>query len=380
MYTRQQYAVIKKELFAGRAILLLGARQVGKTTLLQQLVAEDDKQSVLWLNADEIPVKNALKEMSVAKLQQIIGSNTIVVIDEAQLIPDIGRCIKLIVDNIKTVQVLATGSSAFELKNKLNEPLTGRKWEYQLFPFTIAELTNKNGVFAEQQNLHLRLIYGTYPAVVNNPNNAKNIITELSESYLYKDLFMWGGLKKPDKIITLLKALAYQVGNQISYNELSQMVQLDKETIEKYIEILEQCYIIFRLNSFSRNLRNELKKSRKIYFFDNGVRNALIQDFRQPTDRQDIGAMWENYIVSEVWKMKKYNNFYSKLFFWRTQAQQEIDIILEEDAAITAIEIKWNPSAKTKFNQTFTNTYQPKQTIIINPNNYLDYFLANNNQ
>ncbi len=373
MYNRSNYKRIETALFKGRAILLLGARQVGKTTLLRQLIA--GKKEVLWLNADEVSVRNLFENISVVKIKQIIGTHKILVIDEAQLIHDVGRCIKLIVDNIKDVQVLATGSSAFELKNKLNEPLTGRKWEHQLFPLSFSEIATKNGVFAEQQNLHQRLIYGSYPAVVNEPANAQNIITELSESYLYKDLFMWGGLKKPDKINTLLKALAYQVGSQVSYNELSQIVQLDKETIEKYIEILEQCYIVFRLNSYNKNLRNELKKSRKIYFYDNGVRNAVIQDFRQMAERQDVGSLWENYVVSEVWKKKKYEDNYSSMYFWRTQTQQEIDIVFETNTKITAIEIKWNPKAKTKFNKLFVDTYKPKETIIIHPENYMDYLL-----
>ncbi len=373
MYHRTNYKKIEEELFKGRAVLLLGARQVGKTTLLKQLI--EGKEDVLWLNADEISVRNLFENLSVQRIKQIIGIHKILVIDEAQLIHDIGRSIKLIVDNIKDVQVLATGSSAFELKNKLNEPLTGRKWEHQLFPLSIGEMASKNGIFIEQQNLHHRLIYGSYPEVVNEPSNAQNIITELSESYLYKDLFMWGGLKKPDKIMTLLKALAYQVGSQVSYNELSQIVQLDKETIEKYIEILEQCFIIFRLNSFNRNLRNELKKSRKIYFFDNGVRNAIIQDFRQVTERPDLGALWENYIVSEVWKKKKYDNYYSRMYFWRTQTQQEVDIVFEENTEMTAIEIKWNPKSKTKFNQIFLEAYKPKNTIVIHPENYMDYLL-----
>jgi predicted AAA+ superfamily ATPase len=373
MYTRSNYKKIEEELFKGRAVLLLGARQVGKTTLLKQLI--EDKEDVLWLNADEVSVRNLFENLSIQKIKQIIGSHKILVIDEAQLITDIGRCIKLIVDNVKNVQVLATGSSAFELKSKLNEPLTGRKWEHPLFPLSVSEIASKNGSFSEQQIIEQRLLYGSYPEVVNEPANAQRIITELSESYLYKDLFMWGGLKKPDKIITLLKALAYQVGSQVSFYELSQIVQLDKETIEKYVEILEQCYIIFRLNSFNKNLRNELKKSRKIYFFDNGIRNALIQDFRQIANRQDVGALWENYIVSEIWKKKKYENYYSRLYFWRTQTQQEIDIVFEENAEMTAIEIKWNPKVKTKFNALFLEAYKPKETIIIHPENYIDYLL-----
>lgn len=364
---------LQDELFQERAILLMGARQVGKTTLLKQLT--ENRQDILWLNADEASVRILFDDLSVQKLQQIIGSYKILVIDEAQLLSNAGRSIKLLVDNFKDVQVLATGSSSFELKNQMNEPLTGRKWEYQLFPFTFQELANASNIFIERQNLEQRLIYGAYPAVVNQPDKAQAIIIELSESYLYKDLFMWGGLKKPDKITALLKALAYQVGSQVSYNELSQIVGLDKETIEKYIDVLEQCYIIFRLPSYNRNLRNELKKSRKIYFYDNGVRNAIIQDFRQIALRQDTGALWENYIVGEILKKKKYENYYARLYFWRTQTQQEIDLVFEENTEMTAIEIKWNPKAKTKFNQIFLDTYQPKVTIVIHPENYYEYLM-----
>jgi uncharacterized protein len=373
MYQRLEFDDMQSAMKGGRALLLLGARQVGKTTLLQQLTAQ--KKDVLWLNADEASVRASFENPSVVQLKQIIGKHSILVIDEAQLITDVGRVIKLIVDNIKGVQVIATGSSAFELKNKMNEPLTGRKWEYHLFPLSIKEIADKDGALSMKQNLSQRLIYGSYPAVVNEPANAKNIITELSESYLYKDLFMWSGIKKPEKIVTLLKALAYQVGSQVSFNELSQLVQLDKETIERYIEILEKCYIIFRLESYSKNLRNELKKSRKIYFYDNGIRNALIGDFRPLAERQDIGAVWENFVVSEVWKKRKYEQVYNKLYFWRTQTQQEIDIVFEDNTAITAIEIKWNPKSKTKFNEMFLQAYKPIETIVLHQDNFLDYFL-----
>jgi predicted AAA+ superfamily ATPase len=370
---RLLYPELEKELFQGRAIVLLGARQVGKTTLLKLIT--ENKQQVLWLNADESAVRNLFDDISLLKIKQIIGDQNILVIDEAQRLHDPGRSIKIIVDNLPHVQVLATGSSSFELKNKVNEPLTGRKWEFHLFPLTFQELSRATNVWAEKQNLEQRLLFGSYPAVVNQPAKAKEIIIELSESYLYKDLFMWGGLKKPEKITKLLQALAFQVGSQVSFHELSQLVGLDKETIEKYIDILEQCFIIFRLNSFNRNLRNELKKSRKIYFYDTGVRNAILRDFRPIGERQDIGALWENYIVSEIWKKKKYQDYYARLYFWRTQNQQEIDLLFEDNAAITAIEIKWNPKHKSKFNAQFLETYQPQETVMIHPDNYEEFLL-----
>ena len=247
------------------------------------------------------------------------------VIDEAQRIEDIGLRLKLITDQINDVQLIATGSSSFDLANKINEPLTGRKWEYKIYPISFKEMVNHHGLLEEKRMLPHRLIYGYYPEIVNNPGEEKEILKQLSDSYLYKDILMWEQIKKPDKLLKLLQALAFQVGSQVSYNELAQTCGMDSKTVEKYIILLEQTFIIFRLGSFSRNLRNELKNSKKIFFYDNGIRNALIANFSPAETRTDIGALWENFLISERVKALHYSNKWSNYWYWRTKEQKEID-------------------------------------------------------
>ena len=306
MVNRLVFSNIQKKLKGNKAIIVLGPRQVGKTTLLNQLFKTKD---ILWLNGDDADTRHLLSNVNASKLKSIIGKNQIIIIDEAQRIENIGVCIKIIVDQIKDVKVIATGSSAFELANKIKEPLTGRKWEFQLYPFSFEEMVNTHGLLTEKRLLENRLIYGYYPEVINNPNDAQAIIKSLADSYLYKDVLTLDRIQKPEKLETLVRALALQVGSEVSYNELSQLCGLDKETVEKYIQLLEKAFVVFRLGSFSRNLRNELKKSRKIYFYDNGIRNAVINQFSPIASRTDVGALWENLIISE---RVKYNRYHQK--------------------------------------------------------------------
>ena len=285
--------------------MLFGPRQVGKTTLLESLVKE--KKNVRWLNADDSDVQVIFDLPSSSVLKREFANVKILVIDEAQRIKDVGMKLKLITDQLKDIQLIVTGSSAFELANKVNEPLTGRKWEYHLYPISYEEMVNHHGLLEERRLLNHRLVYGYYPDVVTASGDEKQILKQLSDSYLYKDILIWGKIKKSEKLVKLLQALAFQLGNQVSYNELAKTVGLDNETIESYIQLLEQAFIIFRLGSFNRNLRTELKKSRKIYFYDNGIRNALIANFQQVELRQDIGALWENFLISERMKYNAYH-------------------------------------------------------------------------
>ena len=314
---------IENKLFKGKAIILLGSRQTGKTSLLNTLFA--NREDVVWLNGDDLEVQEIVANMSTARWKALIGNKKVLVIDEAQLIKDVGLRMKLVTDNLKDVQLVATGSSAFELANRLNEPLTGRKWEYMMFPLSYAEMVKHHGLLEERGLLMHRMVYGYYPEVVNSPGNERNVLRMLTDSYLYKDVFAFDGIKKSNKIITLLQALAYQVGSQVSYAELAGTCGLDGKTVESYIDVLEKSYIIFRLPSFSRNLRNELKHSRKIYFYDNGVRNALISNFSPVAFRTDVGALWENFLVSERFKRNEYNIHWCNRYFWRTHKQKEID-------------------------------------------------------
>lgn len=278
---------IEDKLYKGKAIIILGARQTGKTTLLKKII--ENKEDSLWLNADEQETIALFENSSSSRLKLVFANKKIVVIDEAQRIPNIGIKLKLITDNIPELQLIATGSSAFELSNKINEPLTGRKWEYKLFPISFSEMANHSNFLEEKSKLNHRLIYGYYPDVVNNPGIEKEILKQLSDSYLYKDILMWQQIKKPEKLIKLLQVLALQLGSEISYNNLASLLEMDNQTVEKYIQLLEQTFIIFRLPALNRNQRKEIKRGRKIYFFDNGIRNALIANFNLTNLREDIG-------------------------------------------------------------------------------------------
>ena len=375
MYTRNLQSVIQERCFQGKAIILLGARQVGKTTLLKKIIHEQQVDA-LYLNCDEPQTVAALTKCNLKELQMVIGANKFVVIDEAQKVDNIGLTLKLIVDNMPDVQVVATGSSAFELRNCLNEPLTGRKYEYQMFPISSKEIYQSSGYIDLKGLLETRLIYGSYPDILNHANDARELLRMLTDSYLYKDILATDNLRKPDVLDKLLRALAFQVGSEVSYNELAQTVGTDSKTVERYIELLEKCYIIFRLHGLSRNLRNELKKAKKIYFYDNGVRNAVIQQFAPLELRNDAGALWENFFISERIKRNHYQQNYCNIYFWRTKSQLEIDYIEEQNGQMTAFEMKWNPKkSNTSIPETFLNAYDVKETVVITPDNYLDYLL-----
>ena len=373
MIERDLDKVIAERLFKGKAIVLIGARQVGKTTLLKNLVK--GQENLLWLNGDDIEVRTMLQNVSTIKFKSLLGQNKMMVVDEAQRIENIGLKMKLITDNFPDVQLILTGSSSFDLANKINEPLTGRKWEYTLFPLSFGELASHNGTFDEIRHLPLRLVFGSYPDVVNNPGDEREILMQLTNSYLYKDILEWERIKKPDKLVRLLQALAYQVGSEVSLTELGNLVELDKNTVEKYITLLEQTQVIFRLSSLSRNMRNELKMSRKVYFYDNGIRNALISNFSDIDSRNDIGALWENWMISELRKKRHYEQYYANTYFWRTTQQQEIDYIEEKDGHFTAYEFKWNPQKKAKICQAFLNAY-PNTTIqTVNRENFYEILM-----
>ncbi|SDG60713.1 hypothetical protein SAMN05421827_108146 [Pedobacter terrae] len=374
MISRAISSFIKKQLKDNKAIILLGPRQVGKSTLLNQLSSEFAKP-VMWWNGDDADVRTILTNTTATSLRALLGKSKTLVIDEAQRIDNIGLSIKLIIDQLKDVKVIATGSSAFELANHINEPLTGRKWEYHLFPFSFEEMVDEQGLLIERRLLNHRLVYGYYPEIVNNPGGEEIRLKQLSDSYLYKDVLIWEKIQKPDKMEKLIQALAFQVGNEVSYNELGQLSGLDNQTTEKYIDLLEKAFIVFRLGSLSRNLRNELKKSRKIYFYDNGIRNAVINQFSPAELRQDIGALWENFVISERVKLLAYKQINCNQYFWRTHAQQEIDYIEERNGLMNAYEFKWNPKANVKFPKTFLEAYDNVETKVITPDNVSEFLL-----
>ena len=373
MITRTLQQRIEGNLFKGKAVIVIGARQVGKSTLFRQ-ITEKLEEPVLMLNCDEPEVRELLAGMNLVELKLMIGKHRIVVIDEAQRVSEIGMTLKRITDNFPEVQLLVTGSSSFELQNRLNEPLTGRKYEYRLFPISTRELLEHGGLIAVKQSLESRLIYGSYPDIVNHADEAKELLMNIAGSYLYKDLLALEDIRRPALLEKLLVALALQVGSEVSYNEIAQTVGSDSKTVEKYIDLLEKCYIIFRLGAFSRNLRTELKKSKKIYFYDNGIRNAVIQNFAPLSMRNDVGALWENFFISERIKSNEYGGRYAKSYFWRTTQQQEIDYIEEADGQFTVFEMKWNPRKKTTpLPAAFLKTYPVAQEAVVTPENYLEW-------
>lgn len=373
MISRLLQRTIESRLFAGKAIIVIGARQVGKSTLFK-LILEKQDYKALQLNCDEPEVRDMLSNINTAELRLLIADNRIVVIDEAQRVENIGMTLKLITDNFPEVQLLVTGSSSFELQDKLNEPLTGRKYEYHLYPISTAELMASNGLLGVKQTLEQRLVYGSYPDILNHADDAKELLMNLAGSYLYKDLLTLESVRRPVLLGKLLTALALQVCSEVSYNELAQTVGTDNKTIEKYIDLLEKCYIVFRLNGFNRNLRTELKKSKKIYFFDNGIRNAILQNFAPLSLRQDAGALWENFIISERIKRNHYLGRYVNSYFWRTTQQQEIDYVEECDGQFSIFEMKWNPRrANTQFPSSFLTAYDVKEKAVVTPENWIEW-------
>ncbi len=372
MIERSLESQIKEIFFKGKAILLFGPRQVGKTTLIKKIVSEIDVP-IKWFNGDEPDMRLALSNTTSTQFGALAGNAKIVVIDEAQRIENIGLTLKLATDNFPNIQVIATGSSAFELANKINEPLTGRKYEFYLYPFSFQELFDNQGLIEEKRLLEHRLIYGSYPEVVNNLGNEKKGLILLTDSYLYKDLLMYEGLKKSSLLHKLLVALALQLGNEVSYQNLGQVLGVDKNTVEKYIDLLEQVFVVFRLNAFSRNLRNELKKTKKVFFYDNGVRNAIIGNFQPIANRTDVGALWENYLIAERVKCFSYKQLYGGKYFWRTAQQQKIDYLEEKDGEIDTYEFKWSEKKIPKLPKSFQEAYPASTFKVINPSNYQEF-------
>lgn len=368
---RQIEKTIESDFFKGKIILLLGARQVGKSTLIRMLPSCASNPT-LWLDGENSDVHQLLKDANIERLKQLVGQHKVLVIDEAQKIENIGSILKLFADYCKDIQVIASGSSAFELRNSLNEPLTGRKFEFNLFPVSFTEMVLHTNLLQEIRQLPQRLVYGYYPEIVINPQDAERLLKFLSDSYLYKDIFLYKGVKKPEKMLELLKLLAWQIGSEVNYNELSNTLKIDNQTVENYIEMLEQVFVIYKLPGYHSNHRTELKKSKKIYFNDLGIRNALINDFRPIEIRNDAGALFENFIINELRKQNEYKQVYSNFYFWRNVDQREIDLIIEKNNVLQTIEIKWNPSQKARLTKSFTKIYGETQFKLIHRDNFFE--------
>lgn len=371
MYSRYLRERIEKRLGSGKAIVVIGPRQVGKTTLVESILASKD---YLLLDGDDPKTRTMLTEPNTEQIRTILGKYKFVFIDEAQRIEGIGLTMKIITDRFKDVQLFASGSSSFDLTNKINEPLTGRKWEYQLFPISWEEFENHHGFLYSEQHLENRLLYGFYPDVLNNVGDEISILRNLVNSYLYKDILSYSEIRKPEVLDKLVQALALQVGSEVNYSELAQIVNVDKNTISKYIDILQKGYIIFKLGSFSRNVRNEIKTNKKIYFYDNGVRNMVIGNFNPLDLRTDKGALWENFLISERIKQIEYKQSLARTYFWRTKQQQEVDFVEENGGNIIGYEFKWNKKKNTRLPKTFVESYNAESNVI-DKDNFRDFVI-----
>lgn len=375
MIKRKINDLIKNNSNKGKVLVVLGPRQVGKTTAMKAFCSSQ-ADTVLWLNGDDFDVRAQLAHATQTQLKALIGSTSIIVIDEAQRIENVGLAIKLLIDSFPEKQILVSGSSALELSSTISEPLTGRKYEYVMYPLSYIEMVDHQGALYERRLLEHRLIYGYYPDIVTHPGEEQELLFNLANSYLYKDILAYQQVKKPAILEKLLMALALQIGSEVSYNELGRLIGLDTNTVERYIDLLEKSFVVFRLQSLSRNMRNEIKNGRKVYFYDNGIRNAIIKNFNAPALRTDIGALWENFCIVERMKSLSHASRQVNRFFWRTHAQQEIDYIEEYQGVLHAFEFKWNPKKAPRFPKSFLDSYPDTTTTVVTRDS-LEGFIAN---
>jgi len=370
-YERVITSEITRWLFKGKALIITGARQVGKTTLLASISHKFG--NTLWLNADENATRTRLTNPSIQDLKGIVGDYDVVVIDEIQRIANAGLLLKLLVDNFKDVQILATGSSALEISDSIFEPMTGRHFLFNLYPFTLAELYPTKSAFELEQELPFHLVFGTYPELSLKKNMAEMLLKNLTQQYLYKDVLVWKDIRKPELLDKLLKLLAYQIGSEVSIHELANQLNVKSDTVENYIDLLEKSFVIYRLKSYSTNHRKEVSKMSKILFWDNGIRNAIIENFNDLSVRTDQGALFENFMISERIKMNTWLRPSIKNYFWRNYNQHEVDLIELNNTKLSAFELKWNTRKSTKITRAFTNIYPSATTEIITPRNFKEF-------
>ncbi|MBI4121971.1 MAG: ATP-binding protein [Parcubacteria group bacterium] len=365
---------VKQRFFQKKAIIIYGPRQAGKTTLVRELQAE--YPGSIYLNCDEPDIRRALEHRTTTELGALIGKADVVFIDEAQRVVNIGLTLKLLVDHFPDKQIVATGSSSFELSNIIAEPLTGRTFEFRLYPFSVEELMQPYQTIELQRLLERQIIYGMYPDVAANPEDAQERLRTLASQYLYKDLYNYEGIRKPELLEKLLQALALQIGNEVSYRELGNLLGTDSKVVERYIRLLESAFVIFRLPPLKRNLRNELGKLRKVYFVDTGIRNAVINNFNALDLRSDTGGLWENFVISERVKFLRNNARQPNMYFWRTHLlKEELDYVEDEHGALQGYEIKWRAS-KFRMPGQFLAAYKDSSVQLVNRDNYLGFLTA----
>ncbi|MCB2221167.1 MAG: ATP-binding protein [Bacteroidetes bacterium] len=355
--------------------VLLGARRTGKTLFLKKLVKNDIEEPFLFLNGEDISTSAILSERTVANYKRLLGEKRLLILDEAQKVPDIGLILKLMVDHIDGIKIIATGSSVFDLTNKLGEPLTGRKFTFHLFPIAQMEISESENLIETKSNMEERLIYGSYPEVITLQGNQEkaSYLTEIVNAYLLKDILEVDGVRNSAKMFNLLRLIAFQTGKEVSLDELGKQLGISRNTVEKYLDLLTKVFVVYKLPGFSRNLRKEIVKTNRWYFVDNGIRNALISNFNSINLRADTGELWENYVLSERMKYQSYHRILVNNYFWRTYQRQEIDWVEEREGKLFAYEVKWSPHKKTKIPSAWAQAYPDSRFEVITPNNYLDW-------
>ena len=367
---------IKQRIQPNKVIILFGARRVGKTELLKTLIEEFDKSELLFLNGEDQFTINQLSNRSITNYQQLTQSKKYLIIDEAQHIPEIGKILKLMVDEVEGLHIIVTGSSVFDLSNKLGEPLVGRQIQFQLFPISQMEFSQYENIIETHSLLEERIIYGGYPELLHlkTKEEKQEYLEGVVNSYLLKDILNFEGIKKADKLLDLLRLVAMQIGHEVSLEELaSNLKGISRNTVETYLDLLEKVFVIYKVGGFSRNLRKEIVKTSRYYFYDNGVRNAIIRNFNPLDYRMDIGQLWENYLMSERLKRNHYLNKRVNIYFWRTYDQQEIDLVEEDAGKLSGFEFKWNPKKTLKPPKAWKNNYPNATFEVINQDNFISF-------
>ena len=376
-FKRAVFDNFNKKVLPNKVLILLGARRVGKTELIKNYLKTVPAETYLQLNGEDINDANLLQERSVVNYKRLLANIDLLVIDEAQTIPEIGLILKLIVDSIEGIKIIATGSSVFDLNNTLGEPLVGRKNTMYLFPLAQMEFSIQENYKQTTENLEERLLFGGYPELVHYEDweEKKEYLYEIINSYLLKDILVFEGIKQADKIYNLLRLIAYQVGKEVSLQELGNQLQMSKNTVDTYLDLLSKVFIVFKVEGFSRNLRKEIVKSSRWYFYDNGIRNGLINNFNRLENRTDVGDLWENYLAVERIKKQNYQKIATNNYFWRTYDQQELDWLEERGNELAGFEFKWNENKKSKIPTAFGKAYPDASFEVINKQNYLDFIL-----
>jgi len=374
-YKRAVLTEFHRKLLPNKVLILLGARRVGKTQLIKNYLETIPSDSYLQLNGEDIKDTNLLKERSISNYKRLLANISLLVIDEAQHIPDIGMILKLIVDSIDGIKIITTGSSVFDLSNNLGEPLVGRKNTMYLFPLSQIEFSEKENYKKTIENLEQRLLFGSYPELeqYDDWGSKEDYINEIINSYLLKDILIFDGIKHSDKIYDLLRLIAFQIGQEVSLLELATQLQMSKNTVANYLDLLSKVFVLFKVEGFSRNLRKEIVKSSRWYFYDNGIRNGIINNFNKIENRNDIGGLWENYLASERIKKQHYQKIKTNNYFWRTYDQQELDWLEEIGDNLAGYEFKWNENRKSKIPTAFAKAYPDATFEVINKGNYLDF-------